>query len=52
MRAALIAFATIAFALLLSAPLSPTQALGEWRKLGTRTVNFDGDRDTINVGAD
>jgi hypothetical protein len=50
MRAALIAFATLAFALLVAAPLSPSHAIGEWRKIGTRTVNFIDDHDTINVG--
>ncbi len=55
MRAALIAAAataaaTLAFALLFSTPLSPARADPDWQKLGTRTVNFGGDHDTINVG--
>jgi hypothetical protein len=49
MRAAALA-AIIAFAFSLM-PLAPARA-GDWQKLGTRTVNFGGDKDTINVGRD
>jgi len=42
----------IVVALSSSAMQHPTEAAQGWQRLGTRIVDFGGDRDQINVGAD